>query len=72
MTTGLNERLAADEQTRSFDDLLINGALEAGVGAAEVTDRGEPAQEHLLHDPGRVQRDQGIGQSRVVGRIGKR
>jgi hypothetical protein len=72
MTAGLDERLAADEETRSFDDLLIDRALEADVGAAEVADRGEPAQKHLLHDPRRVQRDERIGQSRVVGRVGQR
>ena len=61
MTAGLDERLAADEEARAFDNLLINGALEAGVGAAEVADRGEPAQKHLLHDPRRVQRDHESG-----------
>ena len=64
--------LAANEQARSLDDLLINGALEADVGAAKVADRREPAQEHLLHDPRSVQRDERIRQSRVVGRVGER
>jgi len=36
VTAGLDERLAADEETRSFDDLLIDRALEADVGAAEA------------------------------------
>ena len=57
MTAGLDKGLAADEQARPFDNLLINGALEADIGAAEVADRSEPAQEHLLHDPRSVQRD---------------
>ena len=72
MTAGLDERLAANKEARSFDDLLIDRALEADVGAAEVADRGEPAQKHLLHDPRGVQRDQQIGQSRVVSGVGVR
>jgi len=36
VTAGLDERLAADEETRSFDDFLIDRALEADVGAAEA------------------------------------
>ncbi len=71
MTAGLDERLAANKETRPFNDLFSDSALEAGVGAAEVTHAGEPPQKHLLHDAGGMQRDVRIRQAREVGRIGE-
>ena len=69
MTTGLAERLAGDEQSRAFEQPLLDRGLDAVVGAAGVAQRGKAAMQHGAHSDRAFrgkQRKRHIGQQAQV------
>ncbi len=69
VTTGLAERLAGDEQSRAFEQPLLDRGLDAVVGAAGVAQRGKAAMQHGAHSDRAFrgkQRKRHIGQQAQV------
>ena len=52
VAAGLRQRLATDDQPRADNRPLLKRFDQTVIGTAKVTDRGEAAHQHRLHDVG--------------------